>query len=244
MRSRSLNPVHAARKAYAFVRSWWRRRFAPDVTDLIRRHLGSGDVFSVQIGSNDGSSGDPIQMLVHENARWRGLFVEPVPYLFDRLRANYARRPGLIFENVAINDGSTQTFFWIDPKAREDHPEFPDWIEQLGSFNESHVHTVPEIAEDLLPYRRSTQVKGCTFQDVLDRCGVTRFDLLHIDTEGYDWEVLRQVDFSRYRPRVVLYEHKCLSEGDKNRAEQHMVAFYSLQDLGGDMFCLRKIGQA
>ncbi len=236
--------AHAARKVSAFVRSWYRRRFAPNATDLIRRHVGTGQVFSVQIGSNDGRSGDPIHRLVQENPRWRGLFVEPVPHLFDRLRANYASRPGLIFENVAVNDGSTQTFYWIDPKAREDHPEFPDWVEQLGSFNENHIHAVPEIAEALLPYRRSTEVKGCTLQDLLDRCGVTDFDVLHIDTEGYDWEVLRQVDFSRYRPRVVLYEHKCLSGSDNLRARRHMQEFYSLQDLGGDTFCVRKIGRS
>lgn len=211
-----------------------------DATELIRRHLGSRRVFSIQIGSNDGLGGDPIYTLVHESPLWQGLFVEPVPYLFERLRRNYAGRDGLIFENVAINDGSMQPFYWIDPAARTEMPDLPEWFDQLGSFNEGHVRTVPELGEVLLRYRRVTNVRGWTFQQLLDRHRITSFDILHIDTEGYDWQVLCQVDFMRYQPQIVIYEHKCLEPGDRVLAEQHMSAFYTLKDLGGDMFCVRK----
>lgn len=215
-----------------------------NVTVLLNRHLPARNVFIIQIGSNDGRSDDPIFMLMHENPSWRGLFVEPVPYLFERLRRNYADREGLIFENVAINDGSTQPFYWIDPDARKEIPELPEWFDQLGSFNESHVRTVPGIADALLRYRRVTDVTGWTFQQLLDRHRITHFDVLHIDTEGYDWQVLGQVDFARYQPRVVIYEHKCLTPDEKASAQEHVAPFYTLQDLGGDMFCVRKRGRS
>ena len=35
-----------------------------------------------------------------------------------------------------------------------------------------------------------------------------RIDLLQIDTEGYDWEVLRTMSFRNVRPRVIVYEEK------------------------------------
>lgn len=211
-----------------------------DVSVLLKRHLPAKNVFVIQIGSNDGRNGDPIFMLMHEHPSWRGLFVEPVPYLFERLCRNYADRDGLIFENVAINDGSTQPFYWIDPTARQEIPDLPDWFDQLGSFNEGHVRTVPGIADTLLRYRRVTNVTGCTFQQLVDRHHITHVDVLHIDTEGYDWQVLRQVDLTKYRPRIVIYEHKCLSPEEKALAEQHVAAFYTLKDLGGDMLCVRK----
>jgi FkbM family methyltransferase len=215
-------------------------RLKMNPTELIRRNLLKHKVFSIQIGSNDGRRNDPIFSLVKANPEWRGIFVEPVPYLYERLRRNYESREGLIFENVAINDGSTQVLYWIDPKAKEDNPNLPDWFDGLGSFNKNHVRGAHGVAGLLLPYQRETPVKGCTFQQLLDRHVVTDFDLLVIDTEGYDWQVLRQVDLARYTPKIVIYEHKCLSTKEKILAEGHLSHSYILKDLGDDMFCLRK----
>jgi FkbM family methyltransferase len=215
-------------------------RLKRDTTELIRRNLPNRKVFSIQIGSNDGRTTDPIFRLVEANPEWCGIFVEPVPYLFEQLCQNYANREGLIFENVAINDGSTQVLYWIDPKAKQDHPSLPAWVDGLGSFKEEHVRGAPGVAELLLPYRRETPVQGVTFQQLLDRHGVTKFDLLVIDTEGYDWKVLRQVDLARYTPKIVIYEHKCLSAEEKVQAERHLSPYYTLKDLGDDMFCVRK----
>ena len=232
------------RTVYQAIRRWYgfhvTGTLKGDATELIRRQLASRKVFSIQIGSNDGSSGDPIHALVRADPRWRGLFVEPVPYLFERLRRSYAGHDGLMFANVAINDGSTQPFYWIDPQARKENPELPDWCDQLGSFREEHIRGVPEIADILLRYRRVTDITGWTFQELLDRHGITHFDLLHIDTEGYDWQVLRQVDLVTYQPQVVLYEHKCLTSEEKALAARHVTPFYNLRDLGSDMFCVRR----
>jgi hypothetical protein len=39
----------------------------------------------VQIGSNDGTTGDPLRTFTEAND-WSGLLVEPVPYVFARLQ--------------------------------------------------------------------------------------------------------------------------------------------------------------
>jgi hypothetical protein len=36
-----------------------------------------------------------------------------------------------------------------------------------------------------------------------------------IDTEGWDWRVLRQFDLARLRPRLILVEHQHLTDEDK-----------------------------
>lgn len=161
-------------------------RLKKNATELIRRHLKSKQMFSIQIGSNDGVTGDPIYTLVQEMPNWQGLFVEPVPYLFDKLVKNYSDRQGLIFENVAINDGKTETFYYIDPIAKQENPDLPVWYDQLGSFKEEHVYGAPGVADILLRYRRAIEIQGWTFQKLLEKHEITNFDLLHIDTEGYD----------------------------------------------------------
>ena len=58
--------------------------------------------FFIQVGANDGDQLDPLRTSVH-CADWRGIMVEPVPYVFQKLKANnghLARRVRL--ENVAI----------------------------------------------------------------------------------------------------------------------------------------------
>src|SRR5579862_4142758 len=43
----------------------------------------------VKVGANDGITGDPCSDILLGNTNCRGLLIEPVPYVFDRLRANF-----------------------------------------------------------------------------------------------------------------------------------------------------------
>ena len=172
--------------------------------------------------------------------KWKGLFIEPVPYLFERLQSNYSFRSGFYFENSAVNDGSRQVFYWVDPSVKEEYPDLPSWFDQVNSFKETHIYGVPEVREILLKYRRQTKIEGITFEKVLEKYGIANFDLLHIDVEGYDWNVLSQVNLSKYKPKVILFEHKCLSEEQKSSAINFLSPYYSLKDIGADMFCIRK----
>jgi len=41
-------------------------------------------------------------------------------------------------------------------------------------------------------------------------------DLLQIDAEGYDYEIIRSIDFDTVKPAIIHYEHMVLSEADRN----------------------------
>ena len=60
----------------------------------------------VQIGSNDGKTGDPLYPLLNSHPEWKALFVEPVPYLFKRLKNSYPDTTRFTFENAAISNTS------------------------------------------------------------------------------------------------------------------------------------------
>jgi FkbM family methyltransferase len=232
--------LKANKSLYRFYHFYITKNLIKDPTELILKTLKKDKAFIVQIGSNDGMTGDPMYTLVHAKPGWKALFVEPVPYLFERLKSNYSDCEGLLFENSAINDGEKQVFYWIDPRAKEENPNLPSWFDQLGSFKEEHVHGVPEIADILLRYRRKNEVQGITFQKLLEKHKIIDFDILHIDVEGYDWQVLGQVDLTRYQPKIILFEHKCLSGQEKELALEHVSKYYHATDLGADMFCVRK----
>ena len=59
-------------------------------------------------------------------------------------------------------------------------------------------------------------------------------DLLQIDTEGYDYEILRTIDFSRLRPRFINYERELLQDDGPACRSMLSAAGYVLFDWGED----------
>lgn len=218
------------------------KRDRDDVTKNIERRLRSHHVFVVQIGSNDGKTGDPIYPIFRKRRCWGGLFVEPIPYLMEKLQRNYSFSSGCKFECAVVNDGQPATLYYLDPQVTVDNPELPGWYEQLGSLNPDHASGVPGINGMLSVYRKERAVNGITFEKLLEKHQVSDFDLLHIDAEGFDWKILSQVDLVKYKPKIILFEHKCLAPEEKEQACDFVRPYYALRELGGDMFCVRKKG--
>ena len=76
-------------RASAKLKNFLRRMVDVFQRLVIKRYASSKkDVFFVQIGSNDADFGDPIKSYVKARC-WRGIMVEAVPYVFERLRRNY-----------------------------------------------------------------------------------------------------------------------------------------------------------
>ena len=192
----------------------------------------------IQIGSNDGKSGDPLYDLILKNLRWKILFVEPVLYLFKQLKENYGNENRFNFENVAINNGSWQTFYFISENAKKERPDLPTWIEQLGSFKKSNI--TDHLNGVLAPYIKEKKVLGITLTELLERNRVNSIDLLHIDVEGYDWAVLSQLELDKFSPEIILYEHKHLNHTDKTASVTFLKKHnFMIYQLGSDYIAIR-----
>jgi FkbM family methyltransferase len=193
----------------------------------------------VEIGSNDGEQHDHLRPFIVSRP-WRGIMVEPVPYVFDRLRKNYETYGRIALENVAVGDSDGQMPFYhlVEPPP-DDLPSLPDWYDGVGSFSRDavagHVTHIPDVEERIV--RRDVQV--VTFDTLCRRSNISRVDLLLIDTEGHDWEILRSIDFERWRPRLVIYEHYHLSPDERRAARVHLrhVGYETMEE-GFDTFCL------
>jgi len=203
----------------------------------ISRVIASPDAQLVQIGSNDGRGGDPLNRLLKTRRKWKALFVEPVPHLFSRLRANYGTDRRFAFENAAINDGSKSTFYWVDEAAKIALPDLPDWYDQLGSFDRNHItRHIPELSRFIL----SEEINGLTLASLLRKHQIRQIEVLHIDTEGYDYKILSQLDLKTIRPAIILYEHLHLSPEEKAGAINFLKNDYELFQWGMDMFAVSK----
>lgn len=200
--------------------------------------LGQQAAFVVQIGSNDGKTGDPIYPLLQKNLTWKALFVEPVPYVFEQLKNNYPDNARFRFENVAINNGERLTFHWVDPKARESLPELPYWFDQLGSFDKQHI--LKHFDGKLAPFIISAKLEGITLSTLFERNQIEKIDILHIDTEGHDWNILSQLDLKAHAPKFILFEHNHLTTTAVQAARDFLNDQYFLYPIGIDMLAVNK----
>jgi FkbM family methyltransferase len=198
----------------------------------------------VQIGSNDGEQLDPLRRHILRRS-WRGVMVEPVPIVFERLVANYGRRDRIALENVAIADRAGELpFHHLAPVEDFEAEGLPRWYDALGSFRRdvvlSHADRIPDIHERLV----TTAVPCTTFDALCTKHGIGRLDLLHIDTEGYDFEILKSIDWSRWRPLLLIYEHLHLSL-DERAACQSFLADqgYGAMEEHMDTWCVDLRGE-
>jgi FkbM family methyltransferase len=193
--------------------------------------------FFVEVGSNDGEQHDHLRPLIL-SLEWRGLMVEPVPYVFERLRRNYEDVDRVTLVNVAIADRDGELPFFHMREA-EPGERVPFWYHGTGSFSREavlgHAKDIPDVEERLV----TTTVPCLTFASLLARYEADRVDLLLVDTEGYDWELLRMIDLAAVRPRLVVYEHFHLSPGDRADALARFAELgYETMEEGFDTFCL------
>ena len=181
------------------------------------------DFFFIQIGSCDGKTGDPIYEFV-TNFGWRGILVEPVKHLFEKLLVTYADRKGLCFENVAIaKESESKTIYRITSVTK--NGSVP-WYERSSSFNKGHLLRQLDTIRRHLPTAEivEEQVSCRPFGYLIEKYNVQAIDLLHIDAEGYDYEIIKMVPFGRIKPRMIFYESEHLIPADKIACEKMLIA--------------------
>lgn len=190
----------------------------------------------VQIGANDGVIGDPIHQVV-KTCGWSGVLVEPLPVFFEKLVANYAGVPNLEFENAAIGttDG-TGTIYSVDRR-----PEDPYWVELLSSFNRDVILSQGEVLADLEHRLIEVEVKTTTLASLVTRHGLNNIDLLHVDAEGYDFEILKQIDFgASWAPSFIIFEREHLDKEAYQQATRMLhKAGYRCVDVWPDTLAYR-----
>lgn len=166
---------------------------------LVRERLATGrPFFFVQVGANDGVLDDPIRELVIRH-RLPGLLIEPLPDMFEKLQANYTGQSQLAFENMAVLSREGRITLH---RVQRDAPVHAHW-HGIASFSKQNLLTQGVPAQYIQPY----EVPGAPLGSILRRHGVAEIGLLQVDTEGYDYEVVKSAFDAGLRPEIINYEH-------------------------------------
>jgi len=180
------------------------------------------EVVFVQIGANDGLTGDPIHhLLAREEQRWRGVLVEPVGHLFAQLQERYGRNSALRLERAAIGESNGTAIIHRVQTTNADSL----WLEQLASLDREILRRNARQFGMIEPEIIGESVPIFDVATLLKRHDITRLDLVIIDTEGWDWRILRQFDLTRWQPKLILYEHQHLLAEEREQAHQMLTRF-------------------
>jgi FkbM family methyltransferase len=216
----------------------------------------------LQIGANtmgDQDAKDPLkEWLDLLPGPWKKYFVEPIPSLFDKLQQTIEKWPNSTAVNVAISPDGAQAesqaeMFCVreamdfeeeeeeeERKAEKEVspnnnlPELPYWANQVCSFDRSHVlrHFPKESGRTIV----TVPVTAWSLKEFLRRQQIGVVEVMVIDTEGFDYQVLKQIPFQHgTRPRLIVYEHQHLSKEDQEAAKALLRSHcYTVWELDSD----------
>lgn len=126
-----------------------------------------------------------------------GVNVEPDPSLHAGLRRGRRRDVNL---NMGIGPREAELDFYVMSTRT------------LNTFSASEARRYVE--EHGLRIVDTQHIKVQTFAHAVDTYMGRTPDLVSIDVEGWDLDILRSIDFSRYRPHVFCVETISYAEGD------------------------------
>lgn len=179
---------------------------------LRKRYETVSDFTFVQIGANDGIRFDNLYSFVTER-KCRGIVVEPLPDFYERLCMNYRDSPSIKPIRAAVHPTQRKCkLYRIDPKRLH---ELPPWAAGIASFDPNHYKKSRTPDEYII----EEEVDALPLMELIEMGGFTSLDLLQTDTEGFDAEVIRMIDFDRIVPAIIKYEHSNLAAGDKASVE-------------------------
>ncbi len=162
----------------------------------------------LQIGANDGIRSDPLHELILAH-HMPGLLVEPLPDIFATLCETYSGEAQLRFEQCAIGekDGTVTMFRFRHDAA------VPDWAHGMASFSRKHLAKFANLQEHQEAIE-PVAVPCLTVRSLLAKHDFPDVDLLQIDTEGFDYTVIREALNAGLRPALINYENEHLSPTD------------------------------
>lgn len=159
------------------------------ICDLLKR-LNKQCISFCDIGANDPYLFSNTYLLEQTFQIKKGVLIEPNPILAEKIKRE---RPGSLCVNCGIADvekEQSMKFFIMNANT-------------LSSFSKDEVSEYEKIGYSV---EAEIFVACKDINDILEEYFSEGIDVISIDTEGFDLQIVKKVDFEKYRPLVLCVE--------------------------------------
>lgn len=166
------------------------------------------DFSFIQVGANDGVSFDDLYSFV-TNRNSKGVVIEPIKEYFNELVANYKNFDNIKPVNMAVYINKTVL------KIHKINPDrisnYPDWVKGIASLDKEHHKKTDISQEDMI----TEDVNADHLMKIVRKNyngDIKKLDFLQVDTEGFDYQVIKMIDFEIMTPKILKFEHVNVTE--------------------------------
>jgi len=186
----------------------------------------------IQIGANDGMSHDHLHNVIKQ-FRLESLLLEPIKKYFLDLKNNYSNYENVRLENSALSINNEILFLYI--VNSEYFYKYGTLPTGINSFYKQHLikHGIKE------KHIIQEKVNQISFDELLKKHNINSFDLLAIDTEGYDCNIVNDffLKIKNIRP-IIVFEWSHIKQNELQETLNKMIKNnYSFFPMGDDIFC-------
>lgn len=178
-----------------------------DMDRKLEKYLPYRNGFFIEVGANDGFR----QSNTYHFERfkgWKGILIEGIPELYQKCAV--IRPNSRVFNCALVAENYTEPF--VTMKYANLMSIVEGALKNEGNDN-NHLKTAIEAQHDV-DASYAIQVPARTLTSILDECQVTEIDLFSLDVEGFELNVLKGLDFNKYRPKYMLIEARFKTEID------------------------------
>ena len=185
------------------------------------------DYHILKIGAFKGNV--PNDTVYHNiNSNTKVIFVEPVPTFYYELKENYNNKFNnnqFIYLNEAISDKNEKLQIYY-PSKTNNFNQLPWWIEQIASSSIKHCEDHGyNLDYDII------NINAITVKQIIELYNIQMLFCFIIDTEGSNFKILMNIDFSTFKPLYILFEHMHLTSYH-NREPNYNILLHYLSQFG------------